>query len=341
MEGMSDELRVLSAEEAGRIPLEKDSHARYSMEMVRRFWRYRKERFAGRDHLFDRGRPAALRPPVFHGAHAEQNLLLSAAAAPEVNQRVIAAIPANARHRWFASMRSSQALAQSVFGNLAHHGKLALLAGLAGDEGEPAFFHAAPPREAVRFEFPIAHFGEPAPASAGILIDHGSRVVVQCALTASKAGSCSRPLLDEDDPGHCDGSYRVQGMYAERCSLSAIGVTYWDYIPRLFHWPGDRDHAPCPLASAFQIVRSVLAASVLPSGEIAADAHAVLVYDERNPAFQEEGPALQAWRAVRRGLIEPQRLRRISWQRIVARLAEDGELDWLASELNHKYGFAE
>ena len=53
--------------------------------------------------------------------------------------KVLKNIPEGKRHKWFGSMASSQALTQSVFGNLAANGKLDCLRALVGDDGKPIF----------------------------------------------------------------------------------------------------------------------------------------------------------------------------------------------------------
>jgi hypothetical protein len=63
------------------------------------------------------------RPPVFLAGHATSNLLLPPDA--DLVSSVVKMVPVAARHRWFRSMKSSQALTQSVFGALAATGHLA------------------------------------------------------------------------------------------------------------------------------------------------------------------------------------------------------------------------
>ena len=336
---MAEEFKVIAPGEESGSPLGNKDNSEFVQQLVRGLWRYRAERFDGEDELFDRARPTALRPPVFRRQYASNNVILNPDASDEVNQRVAGMIPVPKRQRWFASMKSSQALAQSVFANLIVYGKLSTLEGLPGEDGETVFFDTAPSPDSMTLEAPIHHLGEPRNTSVDVLIDGSRRVAVECKLTEWEVGSCSRPLADDEDPKYCDGNYRQQNDRWERCQLSSIGVRYWDHIPKLFHWPAGQDQRPCPMRFTFQLVRNVLAACITPDGGVHPASHAVMIYDARNPSFTEGGAALRSWRQTREGLREPERLRRVPWQRIVQRLAQDAELGWLVEELRLKYGF--
>ena len=74
---------------------------------------------------------------MFVGGAAEHNVLYPPHAEPNVRQTIVTSVPTSERHRHFASMRSSQALAQSVFGSLAALGKAGVLAGLTTDDELP------------------------------------------------------------------------------------------------------------------------------------------------------------------------------------------------------------
>ena len=66
------------------------------------------------------------RPPVLEGKFREKNVLV-----PPNNESktrdIRNVIPCNQRHQWFGSLKSSQALTQSVFGALHAFGRLDLL----------------------------------------------------------------------------------------------------------------------------------------------------------------------------------------------------------------------
>jgi restriction endonuclease-like protein len=335
---MADELKVIQSGDASGSPLGDKDQTTYMAELLDVMWGYRASRFAGEEGVFDRPAPSKMRPPVFQRGEDGHNVIVKDGAEAAINQAVIAATPVESRHRWFRSMKSSQALTQSVFGNLIHHGKLPLLAGLRTEDGETAFFDEAPGADGAKLEYEVEHLGEPRSTSVDLLFEAPTRVAVECKFTEWEVGSCSRPMMEDEDARYCDGGYRRQGGRTNRCQLTEIGIRYWQEIPRLFNWAADEDQISCPLRFTYQLVRNVLSGCIAPDGRIGDDAHALLVYDARNPSFSETGAGMQAWHQVRKALKEPERVRRLSWQRLVERIEEDGELGWLVNELGAKYG---
>jgi hypothetical protein len=94
------------------------------------------------------------------------------------------------------------------------------------------------------------------------------------------------------------------------------------------------------LTSTYQLVRNLLAVCVDPTGEVRPDSgHVVMLYDERNPAFQGEGKGITAWNKVRGGLKNQSLMQKCTWQEIVICLRADDTLEWLATGLTRKYGF--
>jgi hypothetical protein len=88
----------------------------------------------------------------------------------------------------------------------------------------------------------------------------------------------------------------------------------------------------------YQIVRNILAACVRVDGKLYPEGgHAVLLYDERNPAFQNNGAVWNAYEAVKKSLTNDTLLQRYTWQALVTRLRADGETSWLAEGLRIKY----
>jgi restriction endonuclease-like protein len=317
----------------------------YVDDIVARFWRYRATRFAGlncpecprqRDPL----RP--LRPPVFCNKHEHYNVIVDGAPNPG---EVLAALPPRRRHRWFGSMRSSQALAQSIFGNLRASNKLHLLARVRSDEGLPAFFTVTPAADAFTLDRPMHHLrrslGEPVATSVDLFINGDRTVAIECKLTEAKIGDCSRVHLPADHPKHCDGRYARHPVWTRRCSLAEKSdVRYWEYVPHLFpRWQADTDHDPCPLSDTYQLIRNVLAACLKHDGRLAPTfGHVVLLYDDRNPAFGSNGMATQAYERARDALLDPVTLRRCFWQQVIGCLAQDPELGWLIEAIEAKYG---
>lgn len=281
------------------------------------------------------------RPPVLRREHAAMNVLVPADAMRASHIR--AAIRPDQRHRHFASLRSSQALAQSVFGALAAVDRLDLLAGIAAECGRPAFFDDRR-GWTLAFEHEVHALGEPRPTSVDVLLAGPDRqVAVECKFTEAEFGTCSRPRLRPEDPSYaaqrCDGSYRAQAGRSERCALTAIGVRYWEHLPDLFAWPANRDHAPCPFGEVYQLARNALAAALTPDGKLdASRGHALVLYDARNPAFDAGGTADQQWEAALAACLVPGLLRRLSWQLLLVFLAGAPELAWLIDGLREKYG---
>jgi hypothetical protein len=315
----------------------------YLRTLIRQLWDYvdaDRGAFLG---LLETDERSDTRPPVFRSPFAERNILMPPFASSAHHQAVDATLPGKERHRFFASMRSSQALAQSVFGNLIAAGKAILLEDLETEEGLPAFFDGI--REArLQLEHAVDHLGEPRPTSVDLWAEGSGRVAVECKLTETGFGTCSRPRLRPSDANYardyCNGDYLQQQGRASRCSLTEIGVRYWSHIPELLSWDSATDRRPCPLAETYQLVRNILAACVTSDQRVdTANAHALVIYDARNPAFQAGGEANRQWLTVKDALRNPENLRSCSWQRLISHLSRDPEMHWMVEALNAKYGF--
>lgn len=319
-----------------RLPI-----SNYRRELNRFLWEYRRTRFGGQEHFFDRDfEPSPTRPPVFKKGYVEKNILVRPG--PADQRIVLNEISPKARHKWFGSMRSSQALAQSVFANLKALGKLALLTNLKAD-GFPLFNSQSFAN--MRMEHEVQHLCEPRPTNVDVWCDGKRRTAIECKLAEDGIGTCSRPRLtptaENYTRDYCDGRFALQQTRTERCSLTAVGIAYWHYIPRLFNWSADVDHESCPLNSTYQLVRNVLAACVRDNGDVDPEGgRAVLLYDARNPAFKDEGHGAKAWIAVRASLKNPAILQRCTWQELLKCVASDPALEWLCTELSLKYGLA-
>ena len=318
--------------------------ARYREELRNHYWAYQAHCFPESEEYFDpRYRPPDS-PPVFRSEHARKNVLVNPAATQEEANRLLALVPTYARHKWFRSMNSSQALAQSVLGNLAVYDQLHRLASLCSDEGEPLLGEAPTSPSNFSMEHKVKHLGEPTPTSVDALIAGKYQVAIECKFTEGEFGSCSRPTLKPQDSNyatdHCDGNYAQQRGRASSCPLSEIGVKYWQYVPVFFQWRNDINHKPCPLHHDYQLVRNVLVACVRADGTIAPHGgHVLVIYDERNPAFQAGGPALAEYDKTRSALRDPTLLRKCSWQRIIRHLRDSAILPWLTEAIALKYGF--
>jgi hypothetical protein len=240
-------------------------------------------------------------------------------------------------------MSSSQALAQSILGNLKLYDQLHLLNDLNDDFGEPLFGPTKIATANFKMEQSIDFLGEPRRTSVDAFISGDYQVAIECKLTESEVGPCSRPLLTQKNSNYktdfCDGTYTRQRGRQERCTLTEIGVLYWKYIPSLFTWQSDIDLKPCPVNKNYQLVRNLLAACIRPDGTLSPEnGHVVLIYDERNPAFQKGGKGYVAFDETRGALRSPNLLRKCSWQQIIQYLKNEPHLQWLTEELHRKYG---
>jgi restriction endonuclease-like protein len=318
------------------------TYARYVERLVAGFWDYAENSLGDRrSELLEATERSTTRPPVFVRDSSEHNLLYPPEVSPAVRGEILASLPVSERHRHFGSMRSSQALAQSVFGTLAALEKLNVLTDIPAEGGLSAFGDGV--ASTLQLEASVQHLGEPRPTSVDVWLKGPQRVAVECKLTEREFGTCSRPSLREGtdrnyERDYCDGSYTQQRRRSSRCTLTEIGVRYWEYVPGLFDWSSDDDLRPCPLRGTYQLVRNVLAAYVRSDGGFDTDAHALVLYDARNPAFHAGGESDNQWEATTSALLRPECLRRCSWQTLVAHIARDSELTWLAEDLAAKYG---
>jgi hypothetical protein len=315
----------------------------YKADLNQRYWAYQESKFSHWENFFERPYAADGRPPVFMPGEAWRNIIINPEASQgEINQ-LLALVPEGEKHKWYRSMNSSQALALSVLGNLKIHGYLQELAGIQADEGGNLFGEAQLSAHNFVLEHKVNYLGEPRPTSLDGYVSGAYRIAIECKFTEADIGTCSRPTLKPSasnyEREHCNGTYSVQRGRIERCSLAEVGVLYWRYVPDLFKWKNDHDLVPCPLYRNYQLVRNVLAAGVMPDGSVSIEhGPAVLIYDARNPAFQNGGKGLAAYQETQAALREAGMLRKCSWQRIVGRMREKGILTWLTGELGEKYG---
>lgn len=303
-----------------------------------RYWSYIHNYHPDWRRYLDCKHPLEKGPSVFLPANANLNVIYHPESNPDEKEKLYAIIPPYEHHKWFRSMNSSQALAQSVFGNLAIHGYLETLSDLQTDEGGVLFDAAQLNSENFWMEYKINHLGEPPPTSLDGYFVGEYRVGIECKFTEYEVGSCSHVRLKPGHPTWCDGKYTLkEGKH--RCPLTAKGLKYWRYVPEVFHWKNDTDISPCPLFRNYQLVRNILAIGVQPDGSVSLDkGHAVLVYDQRNPAFQEHGNGYRAYHETKSALKNPAMLRKVSWQSITEFLRGNSILPWLTDELEKKYG---
>jgi len=323
------------------------TYSAYRKNMVRRFWKYQDQKFFDWKEYFERPFHPDGRPPVFHKKFAACNVIFNPDSPSQARELLLKEIPIKARHRWFQSMSSSQAIAQSILGNLKIYGRLHYLSELSDDAGLPLMGKATPSKDNFQMEYTVQvsfdYLKEPRPTNLDGFVSGDYQVAIECKLLEDKVGPCSRPKIREKDKNYetdyCNGTYTYQNDRKERCSLTNIGVAYWKYIPDLFKWNSGVNHIPCPLRKNYQLVRNILAVCVRPDGSVFPEkGHVVLIYDERNPAFQKGGAGYTAFENTKEALHEPQLLRKCSWQRVVNHLRNKNDISWLVDQLNFKYG---
>ena len=315
----------------------------YKDDLYRGYWKYRQSHFSNEQSVFDRPNIPSKRPPVFITGESWRNIIINPSASQQEKHDLIALVPDGVKHKWFQSMSSSQALTQSVFGNLKVYNALHLLSELKDDDEELDLFGTVQISSGnFEMEYKVDYLDEPRPTSLDGFVSGDYQIAIECKLSETKVGPCSRPGQKPKDSNYetdfCDGTYSFQRSRKDRCSLTEIGVLYWQYVPSLFSWRNEGDLNPCPLNKNYQLIRNILAAGVKDKTASAKNGHAVLIYDKRNPAFQFDGKGENAYLEAKRGLKEPTMLRKCSWQRIIKRMREMEILPWLTEELNLKYG---
>lgn len=315
----------------------------YMADLLQRYMKYQEIQFSNKQTLFDSKYVKPANPPVFIKDEAWQNIIINPVAGKQENDRLLSLIPDWKRHKWFRSMNSSQALAQSIFGNLAINNSLHYLSEIKDDDGLDLFGKAQISSDNFEMEKIIDYLGEPRQTSLDGYVSGNYRIAIECKFIETEVGPCSRPKLKLENSNYendyCDGSYSVQKARKTRCSLTEREILYWRYVPQLFKWKNDSDLYPCPLNKNYQLVRNILAVGVKPDGTVSVNnGHAILIYDERNPAFRQDGDGFTAYTETRAALQESTMLRKCSWQRIVQHIREKDVLSWLTENLSLKYG---
>ncbi|WP_166299109.1 PGN_0703 family putative restriction endonuclease [Bradyrhizobium sp. 2S1] len=318
-----------------------DASKSYQTDLRRSFAAYRSAYFS--DHL-DWFEP---RPPggavVFTKQHRENNLLIPPCSAAN-RQGVVAKIPTSKRHRHFGSMQSSQALAQSVFGVIEVLGRLPLLAAVRAEDGRLAF-GPLPNRSHLEFEKGVTSLGEVGErvTSVDVWFEGPYRVAIECKLAETEFGTCSRTRLKKADKNFeeqfCDGSYTKQRGREHRCALTELNINYWRYTEGAFGWAPNVDYINCPLRDTYQIARNILAVGVAGDGGFdESRGHALLMYDQRNPAMLPGGWGDHQWLAASGAIQNAGTLRRLSWQSLIGQWPADEVLSWMKTRLGEKYG---
>ena len=327
---------------------------RYRDDLFAQQWRYASAQRL--DGALDRAHTPATGAPFYRPTAAAANVILNVADDVRMRAKVLGQLAI--RRTYARSMASPQALAHSVFANLAVRGHLGCLAGLEDEAGRPLFFADAAEADDLTLDHGSGNWLiESRTWLPQVWSTPSGRIVVDPMLAEDGVGSCDRPRLDPDDIEYCNGSfadvsdprdpYGVSARAADRragCPLSDYGETdYWRHLPRLLGWhavPGE----VCPLSSTLQLVQDVLDACLSDDDLDPTRGHAVLVVDARNPSFEwstwrSTGRGSRAIESVRSALgVHDDLLRVGTWQMIARAMDEEGGLDWLVEALWEKYG---
>ena len=310
------------------------NHANYEKTVLRTLWAWADCHHVGELDSRYRDRPV-LRKEI-----ASRNILVPSSG---LKANEIHAILPSKRHKWFRSLKSSQALAQSVFGAIRAFDRLDLLQNVNAECGRSAF-HEDLRGWTLDFEYELRCLGENRRARTSIdvfLLGPANRVAIECKFTEQDFGKCSR--TDEKqyrEPNlYCNGNFQVQGNRYHRCALTEIDIMYWTYLPHLFDWPADRDHQPCPFGEVYQLARNALAAALTSAGRLdPTNGHVLVIYDARNPEFQNDGKAEKQWYLTSGECRIPGLVRRLSWQSLITAIICAPELAYLIDGLGKKYG---
>ena len=117
-------IRTLITDSGPTMP--KNTHALHTAKLTAHLRKYRRTAFPKPAGLFESTySERRANPPVFTKEMAHRNLVRPADENRAAHVRNM--VTEGKGHRWFRSMKSSQALAQSVFGNLLEAGHLDLL----------------------------------------------------------------------------------------------------------------------------------------------------------------------------------------------------------------------
>jgi hypothetical protein len=310
----------------------------YRRELINRFKKYQECNFVNIPNIFEASNKTD-RPPVFNKGFEFLNILGNDPRSLKELAKLHSLIPAVERHRWYGSMNSSQALAQSVLGGLHVNNCLGILDNLKDENGRGVFENADLQNPCFVMEYKVMNLGEKRNSSVDIFLEGQYKIAVECKFTETEVGQCSKYDL-KNSSAECNGSYSVQKSRRERCYYSEQKIRYWDLIPQVYYLDRNIDYADCPLKSNYQLFRNILAVSADASGHFQSinNGHVVLIYDERNPEFSS-GKGFRAFKDTQSSLKNKNQLRRISWQKIIGELKSFNVLPNLVRQLEEKYGF--
>ena len=98
---------------------------------------------------------------------------------------------------------------------------------------------------------------EPKPTQIDIMISNNENVLLlESKFMEYNSGSCSQPKKQ------CNGNYEEQinpeNNLQSKCSLTAKGIKYWDYISEIYKFNKNEIYCPCPFKSyQYQFMRNL------------------------------------------------------------------------------------
>ena len=172
----------------------------YTVSLTKQLWAYQAAKFSREEELFDRKYSHLPNAPVFTKRDAHRNVIV-----PDdrsLATAVLELVPQRKQHRWFRSMKSSQALALSVFGNLKILHRADCLAHVPDEDGFGLAFRDGTIQSAdLELEHDVDSLNEIRSTSVDLLVSGPTITCVECKLSEAEVGCCSRPALKE---GHAE-----------------------------------------------------------------------------------------------------------------------------------------
>jgi hypothetical protein len=243
---------------------------------------------------------------------------------------VIDTLPPSSWHRdkskriTASRVHSSQALALDVFGTMASlQSRHVVAEAWAHDMGLPEFGEVSFETEVV---LPPSLLGERRSTQVDAAITGtAARALIECKFTETDGGACSQTVRRKDPDGslvaQCNGTYTLQRRRLpdamERCSLTAKGIRYWEYVPEVLTISAEVDHAPCPFVGGwYQWMRNMVAAAALARREEVP--HSFIVAYADGPFAMADKVRAGDWQrfaALSTGSVA---LRTVSYQQLIA-----------------------
>ena len=184
---------------------------RYAGALTAHLWAYQETVFADEEHLFDQKYSHLPNPPVFTRESADRNVIVPDG--PAQAAALLKLLPPGKQHRWFRSMKSSQALALSVFGNLKILNRADCLATVQDEDGfGPAFRNGVIGPDDLQLEYDVTSLNEIRATSVDLFVSGLAITCVECKLSEVEVGCCSRPALKKEHDAH--STHRDQSVHA-------------------------------------------------------------------------------------------------------------------------------